>query len=245
MKNPEKQTKSLILAVETSGRKGSVGMAQGAEFLAEKSFSAPMKHSSELFPTSCELLKRYNRRASEVEQIFISAGPGSFTGLRIAVTMAKAMHFAVGTKIVAVSTLDVIAANASEYSRQEEDIKRIATILDAKRGEFFTAVYEKNNGRWTKILRDCLMGPDRFKEQFGSNTGKVYLLGEGLVYYSDRFKTDTIRILPEKYWYPRASTVYSLGYEKSLRGEFADPTALGPTYLRRAELEEKQLRAKK
>ena len=108
--------KSLILAVETSGRTGSVAIGAGDDILAEKTFSGQMRHSAELFVSAERLLSQIGAGAEKIKHVYFAAGPGSFTGLRIAVTMAKMMAFANGAKIVAVSTMDVIAENASIYA---------------------------------------------------------------------------------------------------------------------------------
>ena len=126
----------LILAIETSGRLGSVAIAIGKQMLAQTAFSGPMRHSSEVFPAISGLLKRFSRKPDDIEHIYISVGPGSFTGLRIAVSIAKTMHLANGVKVIAVDTLDVIAANSDDYIRREKaSVKKIAVILDAKRGD--------------------------------------------------------------------------------------------------------------
>ena len=226
----------LILAVETSGRTGSVALAVGGQMLAEAAFSAPMRHSLEIFPTVVALLARLKREPGHIEHIYISVGPGSFTGLRIAVTMAKMMHFANASKIVAVDTLDVIAANAPDYINTGE---KIVTILDAKRGQFFTAVYQKNQSQWTKLLPGCLMTAPQFLNRFARRE-PIWLLGEGLVYYKDRFKADGIRFLDKRYWSPRAEKVHLLGWEMALAGQFANALTLQPAYLRRPEAEEKR-----
>ena len=111
--------KTLVLAVETSSRIGSVAIALGEKILAETTFSAPIRHSAEIFPAISDLLNRFSRKPDQIDQVYISVGPGSFTGLRIAVTLAKTMHLANATKIVAVDTLDVIAANANDYIKEE------------------------------------------------------------------------------------------------------------------------------
>jgi len=105
--------KLLILAIETSGRAGSAAIALGQNLLAENTFSGPMRHSAELFGVVCNLLDRFDRKPKDIEHIYISIGPGSFTGLRIAATLAKTMNLANNAKIVAVDTLDVIAANVT------------------------------------------------------------------------------------------------------------------------------------
>ena len=239
----------LILAVETSGRTGSVAVALGQQILAESAFSAPMRHSAEIFGAIEALLERFGRVPKEIKQIYISVGPGSFTGLRIAVTMAKTMNLANNVKIVAVDTLDVIAANAADYQKTHEtQLDKIATILDAKRGQFFIAVYQnqKGNSRWEKIFPDSLMTAEQFLEKFAgrqaSSGGKeqpIWLLGEGLVYHKDKFSTAGIRFLPENYWKATAAKVHLLGWDMAVQGRFADAVTLEPRYLRRPAPEEK------
>ena len=99
----------LILAVETSGRLGSVALAQGNKLLSESHFSGPMRQSAEIFPAITDLLSKFSKKPEQIEQVYISVGPGSFTGLRIAVTLAKTLALANGVKIVTIDTLDVIA----------------------------------------------------------------------------------------------------------------------------------------
>jgi tRNA threonylcarbamoyladenosine biosynthesis protein TsaB len=174
----------FILAVETSGRTGSVAIADGQQVLAEAAFSTPIRHSAELFPAVCGLLSRFNRHPDQIQHVYISVGPGSFTGLRIAVTIAKIMHLANAAKIVAVYTSDCIAANAADYTQTEgKKLEKIATILDAKRGQFFVAAYKNSDGQWIKTLPDCLMTPQEFVYKFADTKEPIWLLGEGLVYY--------------------------------------------------------------
>jgi len=237
--------------------------------LAEDTFSGPMRHSSEIFPAIHALLDRFGRKPKDIEHIYISVGPGSFTGLRIAVSIAKIMHLANMSrriKIVAVDTLDVIAANADDYIRQEKtDVEKIAVILDAKRGQFYIAVYQRQNSqqrlttkntekeinyklnsansavkKWKKTIPDSLMTASQFLERIAGKAEPVWLLGVGLVYYADKFKpvpsgvegAEGIHFLDKRCWTPRAEKVHLLGYEKSLKGQFADPMTLKPKYLR-------------
>lgn len=229
----------LILSVETSGRMGSVAIAIGERILAETAFSAPLRHSAEIFPAIHSLLSRCNRKPAQIGHTYISIGPGSFTGLRIAAALAKTMHLAVAAKVVAVDTLDVIAANAADYLKTVPDgrtpINRIAAILDAKRGQFFIAAYRRIGEQWEKTLSDCLMTASQFLERFAAGE-PVWLLGEGLLYYKDKFMADGVHFLDEAYWNPTAAKVHSLGWKLALQGQFADPLTLTPTYLRRPDI---------
>lgn len=251
--------KPLILAVETSSRTGSVAIAFGAKLMAETAFSAPRRHSAEIFPAIGALLERLSMNSNQIEHIFISSGPGSFTGLRIATTFAKTMHLANAVKIVALSTLDVIAANIANgtchldgtkpltpsEAEGRESPERIVAILDAKRGQFFIAVYERNTSDeqqaaggwiWTKVMPDSVMSASKFLVQFACKEKPIWLLGDGLVYYKDKFKADGIYFLDEKYWSPRAAKVHMLGWQKALKGQFAEPMTLTPNYLRQPDV---------
>ena len=147
------------------------------------------------------------------------------------------MNLATGAKIVALDTLDVIAANVipeqPESAIGNSSFNRVAVILDAKRGQFFTAVYDGNLGNWQKTLPDCLMTADEFVQKYSGQT-PIWLLGEGLVYYKDKFKAPGISFLDEHLWTPKASQVYKLGLAKSLANQFEDAMQLQPIYLRRA-----------
>lgn len=230
--------KPLALAVETSGRVGSVAVGFGKYLSEEKPFSGNMRHSVELFDTIIELLENVGKSARQIEQIYISLGPGSFTGIRIAVTLAKTMALAKKIKIVAVNTLDALAENVPISIDNDDfsDIRRIGVILDAKRGQFFVAVFQRQDQHWQKIGSDSLMSPSEFILEYGSEP--IWLLGEGLLYYADKFKTENIHILDKQYWPATAANIYKLGAELAEQGKFADAETLVPYYFRRIEAEE-------
>jgi tRNA threonylcarbamoyladenosine biosynthesis protein TsaB len=252
--------KPLILAVETSSRVGSVALAQGPHLLEESGFSAPMQHSAEIFPAIERLLQRYGCTPQEIDQVHISIGPGSFTGLRIAVTLAKIMHLANGARIVTIDSLDVVAANVSgpAWSPTGEQSpacpETIVALFDAKRGQFYAAAYDyvapgqngggasrpenpgyripgPSRGTWEKVLPDCLLTAREIRDRF-AGAGRLGLVGDGLLYHRDEFPADSTTILPEPCWSPHAANVHLLGYQEAQAGRCADPLALTPFYLR-------------
>jgi tRNA threonylcarbamoyladenosine biosynthesis protein TsaB len=253
--------KPLILAVETSSRKGSVAIALDEKTLAEKVFSAPLRHSAEIFPAIRGLLDRFTLKPGQIKHIYISGGPGSFTGLRIAATIAKMMQLAQSVKIVTVDTLDVVAANvinlipentvpASKYKLPDTSDERVAAVLDAKRGRFFIAVYERDTnheqdaaGRsiWKKVLPDSLMTPSQLLERFSREDKPIRLLGDGLLYYMNRFKADGVNFFHDKYWSPRAGKVLLLGRYMASKGQFTDALSLTPNYLHKPDVTIKSL----
>jgi tRNA threonylcarbamoyladenosine biosynthesis protein TsaB len=232
MQKKQTERSPLIVAVETSGRAGSVALAQGLQRIDSAYFTGPMRHSAELFEAVVNMLKKAALQPQDIRHIYISSGPGSFTGIRIAVTMAKTMNFANGTQIVAIDTLDAVAANADEYIKDNRTtISKIATIIDAKREQFFVAVYQHTKGRWEKTTTDCLMAAPDFVRQFGRSE-PIWLLGEGLVYYSHLFAGENIHMLDKKYWPAKAEKVHQLGWQMACQNQFADPLTLVPFYLR-------------
>jgi len=244
--------KSLILAVETSSRKGSVAIALDGKMLSETVFSSPLRHSAEIFPAVAALLGQFDLNPGQIEHVYISVGPGSFTGLRIAATLAKIMHLAHSVKIAAVDTLDVVAANVIDLTPENNldasndnlpamDFERVAAVLDAKRGQFFIAAYERDAdnhpnpaGRagWKKIQPDSLLTPSQFLDRFASKDKPIWLLGDGLLYYKDKFRAGGVRFFEEKFWSPRAGKVFLLGRQMALKDQFADALTLTPNYLR-------------
>jgi tRNA threonylcarbamoyladenosine biosynthesis protein TsaB len=254
---------SLILAVETSSRTGSVALARGPEMLGETTFSGPLRHSAEILPSIGDLLQQFGFTTDDIAQVYIAIGPGSFTGLRIAVTLAKAMHLANAVEIVTVDSLDVIVANTKDESTSgliqngpaSPRCARLAAILDAKRGQFFTAVYERtpgglaktasgdsgnpgyeipgsNNSTWRRTVPDCLMTTDELLREAAAGQTPLGLLGDGLLYHQEALRAAETAILDAQYWSPRAANVHALGYQKASAGQFADPLSLVPFYLR-------------
>ncbi len=288
----------LIIAIETSSRVGSVALARGGRPLDETTFSAPLRHSVELLPAVRRLLEKHHLGPGDVGQLHLSIGPGSFTGLRIAVAMAKAAALAGSVKIVAVDTLDVIAANvlgAPEGGRaglevvphdaeaQKQTLAsaegvgdpgtsrplRVAPLLDAKRGQFFTALYRRVDppighgmepgatqtderpkaphavfdSMYKKVVPDSLLTAQEIVERFADPAEPLCLLGDGLVYHRKQFEGGRVVVLDESLWSPHASVVHRLAWPKACAGDFADPVTLAPFYLRRPEPEEKRMTA--
>ncbi len=100
------------IAIETSGRLGSVAIGRGPNITHTSVFSANLKHAVELLPTIHDLCQKEGIPPSDIDTIFVSGGPGSFTGLRLGITVAKTFALAASTRVVRVPTLDVIAQNA-------------------------------------------------------------------------------------------------------------------------------------
>src|SRR3954469_5709785 len=100
------------LAIETSGRIGSVALIDENGAIEEREFPHGLQHAAGLIPLIDQLSSQRGWSPAQLEHVYISAGPGSFTGLRIGITLAKTLAFATGAKLVAVPTMGVLVANA-------------------------------------------------------------------------------------------------------------------------------------
>jgi len=257
--------KTLILAVETSSRIGSVALAFENRLIEESIFASPMQHSAEIFPAIQNLLAGQGLAPKDIGQLHIAIGPGSFTGLRIAVAMAKTMHLAQGTPIVTVDSLDVVAANLGPRTGESIDRtmphipelpNRIAALFDAKRGQFYVSIYDRvpaqtdvsenpgdpdyripaqGGGMWLKIHPASLLTAREIVEGFGEKA-PLGVVGDGLLYHLEEFTREGIVVLPKSVWSPRAANVHRLGWQKAQLRRFADPLALTPFYLRRPQV---------
>lgn len=218
-----------VLAIETSSRVGSLALAVGTELLAVQEFQRNMRHVAELLPAMDRATAKLGWRAQDLDEVYVSAGPGSFTGLRIGITVAKTLAMACTVRLVAVSSIEIIAANAPA------DAMHVGVVLDAKRGQVFAGRFERRNGQLARTLKACLMDPSTFVSQ---SAKPILLLGEGIKYHQDALKAESVQLGPESLWQPKAQAVCKIGWVMGRRGEFTDPASLGPIYLRVPEAQE-------
>jgi len=227
---------SRIMAVETSGRRGSVTVAEGPRRLAEEHFPTDRDHARELIPAADRACRAAGWRPRDLQQCYLSIGPGSFTGLRVAVAFARHLSLAVGARICAVPTLDVIAENVHPV---HDAVTRLAVVLDAKRGQVFGAVYEPRQdgaGRphWSRVAGPSLVTPAELLTSFAP----IVVIGEGAEYHRAGVETAGGTIASERWWWPTAACVHELGMRLAAEGRFTHLRDLVPFYLRRPEAEE-------
>ncbi|MGB7158071.1 MAG: tRNA (adenosine(37)-N6)-threonylcarbamoyltransferase complex dimerization subunit type 1 TsaB [Tepidisphaeraceae bacterium] len=220
------------LALETSGRVGSVAAVVDGRVVAEEQFAHGLQHAAQIVPIIDRLTRAQSWTPRDVDELYVSVGPGSFTGLRIAVTLAKTMAMATGVKIVAVPTVRVLAENAPA------DAKHVVIVLDAKREQIFTARFERVAHQWFEREPAKL---DSLTAMLQRSPRPVHLLGEGLPYHEKFIPRDdaSVIVAPPDTALARAGVVATIGHAMARRGEFADPQRLTPIYIRRPEAEEK------
>ncbi|HEX3357246.1 MAG TPA: tRNA (adenosine(37)-N6)-threonylcarbamoyltransferase complex dimerization subunit type 1 TsaB [Tepidisphaeraceae bacterium] len=219
------------IAIETSGRVGSIAVVEGEVILTEETFQHGLQNAAQIIPIIDRLTRAQNWSPADVEHLYISIGPGSFTGLRIGVTLAKTMALATGVKIVAVPTVRVLAENAPP------EATNLVIVLDAKRDQIFTARFSRQQDRW---VEDESARVESLTAMLSRAPRPVLLLGEGIPYHQKFIPSESgVIVTAEQTWRARAGVVATLGMQLARNGKFADPFKLTPTYIRRPEAEEK------
>ncbi|MBP8925566.1 MAG: tRNA (adenosine(37)-N6)-threonylcarbamoyltransferase complex dimerization subunit type 1 TsaB [Pseudomonadales bacterium] len=133
---------SRILALETSSTLCSVAIGDGS-FVEEANVVRPREHHALILPMVAELLARCGWSMRELDAIAFGRGPGSFTGLRIAASIAQGLAFGSELPLIAVSSLDALASGADEALADDPAMTTIVTAVDAHMGELYAAVYDR------------------------------------------------------------------------------------------------------
>ena len=223
----------LILGFDTTAVACSVALIEENRILSEIQLNRGSKHSEQLLPVIDNVFKLAKKDLSQVDLIAVSAGPGSFTGVRIAAATGKSLAQAQDKKIIQINSLDALAQNI-----MAEDAL-IVPLLDARKNEFYTGWYRFTEGKMEKIKEDYAVSPENlFKEL--KDEKKVYFLGENVEKCRDEIKTSLgskAVILSPLYSGIRGAAVAFLAMEKYKNKDCADYYTLAPVYLRKPEAE--------
>jgi tRNA threonylcarbamoyladenosine biosynthesis protein TsaB len=225
-----------ILAIETSGAAGSVaalsheGQSSG-NLLAELRLSPSQRGAQALAPALVELLRQAGWKPRDVQLVAVSVGPGSFTALRVGVTTAKTFAYAVSAEVLALDTLEVIAAQVDVSANQ-----LIATAIDAQRGDVYAGGFRRLEPyKLERVQPSGIVAADKWIEGLSADT---VASGPALEKLAAKLPA-AIRVAPQPLWLPSAETVARLAAIKYAAGQRDDVWALVPHYLRASAAEEK------
>jgi len=221
------------LAIETSGRTGSVATVIDGSVAREEAFTHGLQNAAKILPIIDQLCRAQCWSPRDLDEIYLSIGPGSFTGLRIGVTLAKTIAFTCNSRILAVPTVDVLVRNAPP------DARNVVIVLDAKRDQIFTARFSRNaNDDWTAQEPAHL---DVLAEMLRRCPRPVHLIGEGIPFHQKFVPANDpgVIVTSPELWQARAEHVAQIGWRMSREKLFTDPDRLVPVYIRLPEAEEK------
>ena len=213
---------ALILSIETATTNCSVSLSKNGEtLLLKEDNSNNYSHAERLHVFIDETLREANIERSELEAIAVSKGPGSYTGLRIGVSAAKGLCYALDIPLISVSTLEALAYQVNV------DNGVIVPMLDARRMEVFSAIYSSN----LKQVRDIeaqILDESSFTQELSK--GKVYFIGNGVEKTKALLKHENAFFIEGKL--PSANQMSALDYLKYKKSDTEDVAYFEPYYLK-------------
>jgi tRNA threonylcarbamoyladenosine biosynthesis protein TsaB len=213
-----------LLILETSHRVGKVALASAETIVGERTLDESRRHARDLAPAIRELLTQQGWRASELDGVIVSRGPGSYTGLRVGIISAKTLAFATGCTLLAIDTFDAIRLQAPA------GIPNLDVIADAQQDK----VYVQRFGTHPEPL--TILPLAMWLES--ALAWHVAVTGPGLETFGAQLPA-ALNVLPRENWLPQPASLLSLGLERFRNGERDHPFALEPLYLRASSAEEK------
>ena len=215
----------MLLCIETSGKNCSVALFEGLQLVSIREVhTEQFSHSENLHVFIEQVLKESNLQPKAIKAIAISAGPGSYTGLRIGVATAKGLCYGWDIPLIALPTLRILA---EQVTYEFTDIEYIIPMIDARRMEVFTAVHSHD---FSPILgeRAEILTESTFDTYL--NKGKTIFLGDGITKFQAICKHKNAYFWENKF--PSAKQMGRLALEKYQAQAFEDIAYFEPFYLK-------------
>ncbi len=219
----------MILAMDTATEQASVAIfdEESLRIVAEHSWLSSRRHTVELMPRVDELMREAGLTPWNLSGIAVAIGPGSYTGLRIALSAAKGIVAVTDAPLLGVPTLDITA-----YPHQAQNLPILA-LLQAGRRRVCWALYRKENDRWTTDRGYNIGEPE---EMAASMKGKTLLVGEITHVVMEALDQNGVQYsiaLPGTH-IRRAGYLAAIAAKRMASGDVDDPAALSPLYLPRS-----------
>lgn len=231
-----------VLGIDTSGLVASVAILTDDILTGEYTTNYKKTHSQTLLPMLNELMNRLEMDINNVDAIAVAAGPGSFTGLRIGSSTAKGLGLALNKPIISVPTLEGLAYNLCDTQGL------ICPIMDAKRNQVYTGIYEVMNAKLETIMPQAAISIDELIAQINKYQRKVIFLGDGVEVYKEQIiqKVDApFQFAPAHLAKQRAGTIAALGKLYYEQGRYESASDHTPVYLRMSQAERERLEREK
>lgn len=212
-----------ILAIDTSGETLSVAISNDLKIVAEYFYNAGKIHSDVIIPLVNKILKDVNWELKDIDKFALSCGPGSFTGIRVAMAVIKTLAQTLNKPVVCIDSLSVL-----ENQLKLKDVKVVAAI-DALRDEVY--VKQKN-----EVI---ILSVEKFVKNLKKYKNKIFVIGNASTVYSKIFVKELGKqsvSLPQKLNYPQASTLCLMAH--NIDG--VDFKKIEPLYVRKSWAEEKK-----
>lgn len=214
----------ILLAIDTSTRLVGLAVYDGVQVLGEMSWVSHDHHTVELAPAIAGLLARCGVNAVDLGALGVALGPGSFTGLRIGLALAKGMALAQNLPIVGLPSLDVLAAS------QPVEAPLLAAVLRAGRGRLAVGWYQVHKGVWKPVGRSEVLTSEALAERIQEPTWVCGELDEEERRLLGRKRKNVLLASPALA-VRRPSFLAELAWRRWQAGQVDDPALLSPIYL--------------
>lgn len=222
----------MILAIESATSRGSVALVSGGTVLCEHRLPAGLQPSESYLSAVDRLFSGSGTGPEQVGHVAVSAGPGSFTGLRVGMAAAKGFCFGWNTPIVPVPTLHALA------TRFPREGTTICPVLDARKKEVYAGTYRWEGGVCLRTTPEAAILPETLPDILPE--GMILFCGDGILTYRrwicDRLGARALFPAPGEE-FPRAAAVGLLAERMLAEGAAEDPRSVVPAYLRPSEAE--------
>lgn len=214
----------MLIAIDTATGYASLALHDGFQVRVEHTWESPRRHTVELLPRLVAALEQLGMGADHLSGVAVTRGPGSFTGLRVGIAVAKGLALARGLPLVGVPTLDVVAA------AQGRDRRPLYAVLQAGRKRICVAIYRWGHGEWCIDKEPRLETWSTLVEEITSPTlfcGEIDPAG------GDALATlgELAVLLPAAARLRRAGFLAEVAWRRLNRGATDDPATLTPLYL--------------
>ena len=230
------EIKMKILALDSTAKTMSVALTDDERLIGLTVLNTENTHSTTLLPAIEGMLSGAGMTLSEIELLVCSAGPGSFTGVRIGAATVKGLAFADGKKCIGVSSLEALAMNITAGSGI------VCAVMDARRNQLYNALFEIDENGLKRKSPDRVITKDELYAELSEYKGKIYIVGDGYKIAKAALSTLDCPETSETVKYQNAYSVAMLGLKsyKSLSDserEKLTASALSPVYLRASQAE--------
>lgn len=223
-----------ILAIDSSSLVATVAVLQDDIMIAEYTINHKKTHSQTLLPMIDEIVKMAEIDLDDIDAIAVSGGPGSFTGLRIGSATAKGLGLVWNKPLIHVPTVDAMAYNL--YGTD----KVICPIMDARRNQTYTGLYEFKDDEFGIIMEQCAISIEELTKKVNELGRAVIFVGDGIPVFKEHL-TENLQVpcffAPAHMNRQRAGAVAVLGEKYFIEGKIETAAEHGPNYLRQSQAE--------
>lgn len=225
----------IVLGLDTATTACSVAIGHEGEILAEELTTAPETHSRHLMGMVLSACRSACIDLQMIDGCAVTAGPGSFTGLRIGISTVKGICFALQKPLTTVSTLEVLAAQAVECRKDFAGI--LLSLINARRKEVYAGWYRKDDAGLQPIGSFQAAPIDRVLD--AACSGMFLAVGDGALLYRETIEmvAGQMVLWPDPSAHiPRASTLVRIGLSRFRAGQVTDASAFSPEYVRKPDI---------